>query len=207
VEKQARLPAVGKLVAPWLVEGLFIAISVLLGFAAARYGENRDNRELAGRALTSLHSELDFNLSIVEPFLAFHRTHIDALAKGSAGASDESGFQLFLRLRPPLPKNARADMPLVRRAAWDAASSSGALRLIEYDLIAGLFEVYQMQDILGAASDRMPVSTQGFFDPRDRNASIGVTLAALNEILWAEESLVALYRKQLPALQAAIATR
>ena len=197
----------GKLVAPWLVEGLFIAVSVLLGFAAARYGENRDNRELAERALTSLHTELDFNLSIVEPFLAFHRARIDTLAKGSAGASDESAFQLFVRLRPPLPENARADVPLVRRAAWDAAASSGALRLIDYDLIAGLFEVYQMQDHLGVASDRIPISTQAFFDPRDRIASIGVTLAALNELLWAEQSLVALYRKQLPALQAATAAR
>ena len=60
-----------------------------------------------------------------------------------------------------------------------------------------------MQDHLGAAIARTPVGSQTFFDPRDRVAAIRQTQAALGEVMWAEQSLVSLYRKQLPALQEA----
>jgi hypothetical protein len=203
VEKQPRTANLARLIAPWLVEGVFIAISVLLGFAAAQYGEDRADRALANRALASLQTELDYNLSVVEPFIAFHRAHIDALSKIPATGGDDSGYRVFLKARPQLPKGARADVPLVRSAAWDAAVSSGALRLLDYDLIASLSEIYQMQDHLGEAVGRIPMSLPAFFDSRDRAASIQLALAALSEIAWAEESLLALYRKHLPAVQAA----
>lgn len=97
-----------------LVEGAFIVVSVLLGFAVAQYGEGRADRQLAHRAL---------------------------------------------KVRPPLPPQAETDTPLVRRAAWDAAVTSGALRLIDYDLIASLSEIYEMQDHLAAAARRTPMTT------------------------------------------------
>ena len=194
---------VAKRFAPWLVEGVFILISVLLGFAAAQYGEDRADRALARRALAGLQTELEYNLTQVEPFVAFHRSHIGALSKVAAADGDDSGYQVFLRSRPELPTGARADVPLVRSAAWDAAVSSGALRLLDYDLIASLSEVYQMQDHLGEAVGRIPTSLPAFFDPRERASSIQLALAALNEMAWAEESLVALYRKHLPTVGAA----
>ena len=134
----------GTLVAPWLFEGVLIVVSVVLGFAVAQFGENRANRQLVQRALTSLQAELEYNLLAVEPY---------------------------------------------------------------YDLIAGLSEIYQMQDHLGDAAGRVPISSQVFFDPRDRVASVRQTQAALSEMVWAEQSLVTLYRKQLPALQAATRAR
>jgi hypothetical protein len=199
----SRAGSVWKGVVPWLLEGLFIVISVLLGFAAAQYGESRADRNLAHRALTNLQAELEYNLGEVEPYIAFHRAHISALREAKIADGNESGFLTVMRLRPALPSHARADVPLVRRAAWDAAASSGALRLIDYDLIASLSEIYQMQDHLGEASGRIPMSSPAFFDPSQRAPSIHLTRMALNEIAWSEESLVALYRKHLPALQAA----
>ena len=70
--KRERLRRAGRVVGPWLLEGIFIVVSVLLGFAAAQYGEDRDNRQLAHRALSSLQTELEFNLAAVEPYPAFH---------------------------------------------------------------------------------------------------------------------------------------
>jgi hypothetical protein len=203
VDEPVRTPNVSKGVVPWLLEGLFIVVSVLLGFAAAQYGESRADRNLAHRALTNLQTELEYNLGLVEPYIAFHRAHLTALREAKLGEGDESGFLTVMRLRPELPKDARADNPLVRRAAWDAAASSGALRLIDYDLIASLSEIYQMQDHLGEAVRRIPMSSPAFFDPRERVPSIQLTRMALNEILWSEQSLVDLYHKHLPALQAA----
>jgi hypothetical protein len=193
-----------KIAADWLLEGLFIVISVLLGFGVAQYGENRANRTLAERALTSLQAELEYNLAAVEPYVAFHRAYVDALAKVNAVDNGESGFQIYLKVRPALPPNSETDVPLPRRAAWDAAVSSGALRWIDYDLVAGLSEIYQMQEHLGAAVGRIPVSSPAFFDPANGNASVRLSQAALSEVTWAEQSLVALYRRQLPALRASI---
>jgi len=64
-----------------------------------------------------------------------------------------------------------------------------------------------MQDHVGAAIERIPVSGAAFFAPESRNASVRLAQAALSEVLWAEQSLVALYRKQLPALQGATRQR
>ena len=187
----------------WLAEGMLIVVSVLLGFAVSQYGADRADRALASKALASLQSELEFNLAMVRPYVDFHRAHLDQLQKADAVAGDESGYQLFLRLRPALPKDAAADVPLVRRAAWDAAASSGALRLIDYDLIAQLSAVYQMQDHLGNAIGRVPIASKEFFDPRDRLATLRQTEAAVGEILWAERTLVELYDKALPAIRSA----
>jgi hypothetical protein len=206
---------VGKGIGALLIEGGFIVVSVLLGFAVAQYGERRADRELAQRALSGLQAELEFNLALVEPYVAFHRAHVKTLqphvvfdgAAPEPAVSGLSGFQLFLRTRPPLPPNVEADSPLVRRAAWDAAASSGALRLIDYDLIASLSSIYQMQEHLAEAAARVPVTSTAFFDPREALATVRQARAALAEVAWAEESLVKLYRQHLPAVRAAAEDR
>jgi hypothetical protein len=205
-------------IGPLLIEGVFIVVSVLLGFGVAQYGGNRADRQLAKRALTGLRAEIEYNLALVEPYIAFHRAHIKELQpyvtpRGrrditgeSAGVPDDaSGFEVFLKLRPPLPPKAETDTPLVRRAAWDAAVSSGALRLIDYDLVASLSEIYQMQDHLSEAAHRTPMTSAAFFDRRERIATIRQAQTALSEVAWTEQSLVNLYRQQLPALRSAAA--
>jgi hypothetical protein len=185
----------------FVVEGTLIVASVLLGFAVAQYGENRSDAALRARALASLQQELEHNLAAVEPYIEFHRTHLEALRKADAGATGESGYEVYIRVRS-VPEWMKTDVPIVRTAAWEAASSSGALRLLDYGVIAGLAEVYQMQNHLGTAIDRIPMSTPAFFDPAMGAASVRLSQAAVSELLFAEQSLVALYKKQLDALRA-----
>jgi len=49
VEMDVHLPRIGKTPAHWLLEGLFIVISVGLGFGVTQYRESRANHELAGQ--------------------------------------------------------------------------------------------------------------------------------------------------------------
>ena len=165
-----KIPQVGKISGPWLLEGVIVVVSVLLGFAVAQYGENRANKVLAKRALTGLQAELEHNLALVEPYAAFHRAYVDELEKTHAAAGHESGFEVFLKVRPELPRHSETDVPIPRRGAWEAAISSGALRFIDYDLIASLSEIYQMQDHVDAAIERIPVSGAAFFAPESRDA-------------------------------------
>lgn len=203
MEIETHTPKVGKTVSHWLLEGVFIVFSVLLGFAVGQYREYRSDRELARRALTSIQAELELNLAIVEPYIAFHRAFVEKLAHVDAAAMHESGFMIFIKLRPPIPKGAETDVPLARRAAWDAATTSGALRLLDYDVIAGLSEVYGMQDHLREAVNRVPMSNPVFFDTASAPASIQLTQMAVSEMFFAEQALVKLYRKELPVLRTA----
>src|SRR5262249_46243368 len=55
-------------------------------------------------------------------------------AKGVPASSTASG--VFFATRPDLG-NAKSSFPILRRAACDTALSTGALRLVDYDLAAG----------------------------------------------------------------------
>jgi hypothetical protein len=61
-EAQSSAPVVRKSLPHLLLEGLFIIVSVALGFGVAQFGEYRNNRDLARRVLTSLRSEVEGNL-------------------------------------------------------------------------------------------------------------------------------------------------
>jgi len=203
VELETHVPKVGKTISHWLLEGVFIVFSVLLGFAVGQYREYRADRELARRALSSIQSELEHNLAIVEPYVPFHRAFVDKLDGVDVTAMHESGFMIFFKVRPPIPKGADTDVPLARRAAWDAASSSGALRLLDYDVVAGLSEIYGMQDHLRDAINRIPMSNPTFFDVASAQASIQLARIAVREMVFAEETLVTQYRKELTLLRTA----
>jgi hypothetical protein len=58
MEMHAHVPKMGRTVGHWLVEGLFIVISVALGFWVTQVREERQNRELAARVLKGLEAEV-----------------------------------------------------------------------------------------------------------------------------------------------------
>jgi hypothetical protein len=123
-----------KLPIHWLLEGFFIVVSVALGFGVAQYGEYRANRELTARVLTSLQAEIEYNLATLEPYIDIHRKWAEALAKERAATGSGSGIDLFMATRPELPAGLTTSVPILRRAAWDATLSTGAL--LDYDLVA-----------------------------------------------------------------------
>jgi len=206
VGTESSVARVGKTPPHWLLEGLFIIVSVALGFGVAQYGDYRNNRELATRVLKNLQAELEHNLGILEPMVPIHRKWMEALDKADTSNSSQSGIDLFFAARPALPANAKSPFPFLRRSAWDAALSGGALRLIDYEVAAALSEIYRLQEIATGNVDRLAkggLSSTATFDPASRVASVRLLWLTLADIESAEGTLLDLYRQHLPAIRAA----
>lgn len=186
----------------WLLEGIFIVVSVLLGFVITQYGEYREEREMAARMLAGVRAEIEYNRGLLEMYIPIHRSWQQALNRESAGTA--SAADVVMATRPALPSDARANVPLLRRAAWDTALSTGSLRLIDYDLAAALSEIYGMQDY-AAATFTKSFADPSFFDPSVRLPAIRFAQVTMTEMTWAEEMLKELYDKHLPAIRAGAA--
>ena len=199
------MPKVGKTASHWALEALMILVSVGLAFGVAEYRESRANHELAGRVLRSLQTEVEQNLAALEPWTDFNRRFLDALAKADTSNSRQSTIDVYLAARPALPAGATLDTPRVRRGAWDAALSTGALRLIDYDIVAALSDIYQTQDLFAAESGRFAAEMHATaaYDPEMRIVGVRQASAELSEVAYAEKLLIDLYRRHLPAIRAA----
>ena len=141
MEIHAHVPKIGKTPAHWLLEGLFIVVSVGLAFGVAEFRVSRANHELAARVLKSLQVEVEHNLAILEPLVPIHSKWVEALAKADTSKSTQAGLDVWFATRPTLPADAKSPFPFLRRSAWDAALSGGALRLIDYDVAASLSDI------------------------------------------------------------------
>jgi hypothetical protein len=192
----------------WLLEGLFIVLSVALGFGVAQYGEYRSDRELASRALNGIRSEIEQNLAILEPYVPFHRTWVNALAHADTSNATQSGIDIMFGVRPELPEHAMSPFPFLSRSAWDAAVSSGAFRLIDYELAAKLSDIYRLQEIASGNVERLAngaLSATPTFDPAARMPSVRLLWLSVNDIQTAEAGLIDLYKQHLPLIRAAAA--
>jgi hypothetical protein len=199
---RAYLPKTGKTSVAWLFEGLLIVISIALGFWVAQAKEARDNREFAARVLKSLQAEVEHNAALVEPYVAFHSKWAAELARESAESGSGSGIEVVFATRPALAANTD-HFPIPRRAAWDAALSTGALRLIDYDVASGLSELYRIQEILDAKIMRLDGPELSFYDRDGREAAVKLARFTMEGISQTEAALVAGYRTHLPAIRAA----
>jgi hypothetical protein len=194
-------PAISRKPLHWLLEGVFIVVSVVLGFSLTELGEYRNERELAARMLASIRAEVEYNRAALAPFVPVHRAWQEALEREDPSNGTGSAIDVLFATRPKLPPEFRTNVPLLRRAAWDTALSTGALRLIDYDLAAGLSEIYGMQEYAGTTFPRL-FSDPSFFDPVGRSATIKLAQTTMRELTFAEESLLAFYDKHLPAIRA-----
>ena len=206
MEIHAHVPKIGKTPAHWLLEGLLIVVSVGLAFGVAQFRESRENHELAARVLKSLHAEVEHNLAILQPENAAHRKWVDALAKADTSKSSQTGLDVFFATRPELPAEFRTAFPPLRRGAWDAALSTGALRLIDYDVVAAFSDIYQMQELVSGAVKTLAssgLSSTAAFDPASRAVSVRQLVLAMTEVEGTERLLLDLYRQHLSTIRAA----
>jgi len=205
MEADIRIPKVGKTAWHWVLEATMIIVSVGLAFGVAEFREARANHELATRVLRSLQEEVEHNLATLEQWSAFNAAFAKALAAADTSNAAKTGLDIYVAVRPPLPAGASLDVPMVRRGAWDAALSTGALRLIDYDVVAGLSDIYQMQDGYGGSVTQLVTGMHaaGVFDPANRIVTIRQATQWWNEIGFLQKLQIGLYRKYLPAIRGA----
>ncbi len=183
------------------VEGALIVVSIVLGFVVNEWRQSLADRDLAAAALERFEAEIQGNLGVMEPQIAAHRSWIDALARPGATEGTRTAFEAIFRNRPGDPANVR---PL-SRAAWDAAVSTGTLRLLDYETAAKLSEIYVAQESVYGNVTRLMLSvlyTPATFDPTQQAVAVDVLRWALTEVEGNERFLADLYRKHLPAIRA-----
>ena len=163
-------------------------------------GEYRSERELAARMLAGIRAEVEYNRAALAPYVPVHGAWQEALEKENPSNGSASAIDALFATRPKLAPEFRTNVPLLRRAAWDTALSTGALRLIDYDLAAALSEIYGMQEYAGATFPRL-FSDPSLFDPAARSASIRLVQTTMRELVFAEETLLALYDRHLPLIR------
>ena len=217
MEMHAHVPTLGKTLGHWLVEGLFIVISVALGFWVTQIREERQSHELVARVLNGLEAEVQYNVATLEPFIDIQQKWLDAMAKLGSATDRQTGFPVcptsatacgvFFATRPDLGA-IKTSFPIFRRAAWDTALSTGALRLLDYDLAAGLSEIYQMQELFKGNLEKVGVSSTDWFDPAARDAAVRKQYMGMIELQYDERQLLLpLYRKYLPLIASAMGHR
>jgi hypothetical protein len=204
---------VSKTALHWILEAAFIVVGVVLGFAVAQYGESRQDDQLEARVLRALAQEVEFNQKALEPMVDKHHRWLKALNSWISVPSSRkgnTGRQAFVETLPDIDwaeaqRTGKFELPFptLRRVAWDTAVSTGALRLIDYEVAAALSEIYGWQESL--PYDTIPSSEISFYDPAYTVPSAMQLSFALDSIAIAETELLALYTRHLAAIRAAAA--
>lgn len=183
-------------------ESLLIVLSVLVGLALNDWREHRRERELATMAMANFRREIAENLDTLERVHPKHVAMQQRLADIVADPpSRGTAFDVFLA---ELPRGG-LDTPPLRDAAWETASSTGALRLLDYETAALLSETYlvqrsTIQQTISLLADRF--LSPANFDPASREAMIRTHRMLLVELTGQETYLIATYRRALQRLPA-----
>ena len=199
----------GRASIPWFLEGLLIVFSVVLGFWVSQWQQARAERERAHDVLESLQTEVQHNVTLLESYVAMHRTWVKALAAPPTPDASQSAFDVFRATRPPLPDGATS-FPSLRRSSWDAAVSGDALRLIDHAAVAALSDIYRGQELVDSNVLRLSngvLNSPAIFDPASRPQSVRLLWLTVADIQSAEVLLLERYRRQLPAIQSALRAR
>jgi hypothetical protein len=202
---RARSAIHGRSALHWFLEGALIVVSVLLGFGLSEFREARAERDLTARVLNGIRAEIEHNQRVLEPLVPIHTQWAEALKQVDTSKGDETGLEVWFASRPPLPRDASAPFPFLRRSAWDAALASGALRLIDYDVAAALADVYTMQEIATGNVQRLAagaLSTPATYEAA-KPATVQLLWLTLLDIQSAETLLLARYHQHLPTVIAA----
>jgi hypothetical protein len=172
-----------------LLEVVLIVAGVLLGLAANAWREGQQEAARAQAALRTIRTEVAYNLSQVDSSLvAYHRQMDDALRvlRDRALAGERIEAQAFQRA---LPNGFRT--PLLSNTAWATAQRTGAVNHLDFELVATLARLYDVQAFLQDKLDH--VGTNFYVAGNVTLDDFGATATAfkllVNDIVIQEERL------------------
>jgi hypothetical protein len=182
-----------------LFESALILFSVLLGFAVTEWRESARERELASRVLANVLAEVQENLATVDSQIQKHQKMVESLKAIDVSASGGSGWDTAIAAMGGGP-----DAVPMRQAAWQAAVSSGALRLMDYDVAAALSDIYTIQiDVYAhnVAQSASSVFIPESFRPESRDETLQLFLWSMINLEGQERFLKTVYERNLPTLR------
>lgn len=181
-------------------EGLLIVLSVVLGLALNEWRQKQAERELAHRVLANFRREITQNLQILEKVQPGHAELARRLAAAAAGSRPETNA--FAVIMAEMPRGGLGGEPL-HEAAWETASSTGALRLLDYETASKISEVYVVQRFFMEGTTQRTIGSllaPENFDPGAKQVMLQAQHMALNEFSTQEAYLMGVYRRTLKAL-------
>lgn len=185
-----------------LLESALIVLSVLIGFALSEWRAGQADRERAAAALENFRREINVNLAELERVHPTHVRFVERLAGAiESGTGEwETGFDAFVALMP----EGAFDTRTLREAAWETAVSTGALRLLDYEVATLLSDTYLVQAKLALTLQLMAdrFSDESNFDPQRRNAMVRVHHRVMDDLASQEKYLIDAYRLTLQDLPA-----
>jgi len=187
-----------------LFEAALIILSVALGFAVTEWRQNRADRELVARVIENVRIEVELNLAQLEQQIVRHQQMIKMFESADVSDSGKSAWDIALEIM--MKMGGGMDTLPLRQAAWDAAVSSGALRLMDYDLTAALSDIYVSQHdaYTTTALQSVPaIFTPDTFRPGSQREALLVIRWLIVEMEGRERFVRDIYQRHLPALQAA----
>jgi hypothetical protein len=186
-----------------LLEAALIVLSVVLGFAVTEWRQNRADRELVAHVLQNVRTEVELNLAQIEQQLSRHQQMIKMFEAADTSDPEKSAWDVALGIM--MKMGGGMDTLPLRQAAWDAAVSSGALRLMDYDLTAVLSEIYvgQHDAYTTTVLQAVPaIFTTDTFRPGSQREALQVIRWLMVEVEGRERFVRDLYKRHLPRLQA-----
>jgi len=184
-----------------LVESLLIVLSVALGFAVTQWQDRRRDAALAAEATANFRREITQNLRALQRAQPKHVALVKRLEQeATTPHPGETAFDALVRVRHEIDSTA---VPVLGDAAWETATSTGALRLLGYERAARLSETYliqrgQLVQTLLRIEER--ASAPESFTPAAREPMLRVYALLFAEVEGGERYLIGVYGETLKQL-------
>jgi len=128
------------------IEALLIVFSVLLAlFLNDRWQTSRET-EAGRRQLEGIRSELEENRRIVESWLKRHAEIAERVAALRAAGSDRKLVVINHQLQLDVVFGQSLIDSMLRSPSWEAAKTTGLVRMFQPELVNRLADVYSMQE-------------------------------------------------------------
>jgi hypothetical protein len=177
-------------------EAILIVLSVLLGFGVSEWRQAQVDQELAERVQQNLRTEIAYNRARLEEILPQHQQRKELIGSADVSNPELSGWDVILATLAQA--GGGVSRPELRKGAWDAAVSTGALRLLEYELVAELSEIYAAQDAMNATFGMSLTMYQpDTFRPGLQREIVQVFIWTLEELINSEIDLLRQYESHL----------
>ena len=139
-------------------EGLFVVFAILLALAADEWREDRQNAEIAERAMNGIETEMLANR--VE-LLNSRGPNLELLGRLQAEVEDDDAATNL---------NVQFEYSLLSSAAWQTAQVTQAVHYADYNLVQQIAKLYDLQELFTESQRGMVQQMTGLGGDADRFA-------------------------------------